>query len=290
MNEPKFAVIGHPIGHTMSPFIPKELFAMRGLSFAYDVYDIAPEDLAAAIPMLRTYTGFNITIPNKEHILPFLDAIDPTAAAFGSVNTVRVDRDGKMTGYTTDGPGCILAIENSGIPCRGRLLLLGTGGAARALAFAMAAKEGVEHITIAGRPASLPTGEAIAEAAAAFAAGVGRTATIQCVPYSELTGHYDLLLNATSVGMRPNTEGCPVGPEVIADCDAVFDAVYNPGETVLLKTAEALGKPVVHGIDMLVYQAAAAQMIWDQTAQFDPTAVAALCRKAEIETQWLFSH
>ncbi len=288
MSTPKFAVIGHPIGHTMSPFIHNELFAMRGLSFEYDVYDIAPEELADAMPMLRTYNGFNITIPNKENILPFLDDIDPVAAAFGSVNTVRVSADGKMKGYTTDGPGCILAIENAGVSCSGRLLLLGNGGAARALAFAMAAKEGVEHITVACRPASYEKAAGIIREAAAFAEAQGHPVSMECVTYDHICGYYDLLLNSTSVGMRPNTEGCPVDTDVISRCGSVFDAVYNPGKTVLIRRAEELGLPVVYGIDMLVYQAAAAQMIWDPSASFDPTFVAQLCRRAEAETERRF--
>ena len=133
MSQPKFAVIGHPIGHTMSPFIHQQLFAMRGLSFDYDVFDIPPQELEQWIPRLKEYTGFNITIPNKEAILPFLDEIDPTAAAFGSVNTVKV-QNGRMKGFTTDGPGCILALERGGVSPRGNVLIAGTGGAARALA------------------------------------------------------------------------------------------------------------------------------------------------------------
>lgn len=289
MSKPRFAVIGHPIGHTMSPFIHNELFAMRGLSFDYDVYDIAPEALADAIPMLRTYTGFNITIPNKENILPFLDDIDPTAKAFGSVNTVKVSPDGNMKGYTTDGPGCILAIEGAGVACKGRLLILGNGGAARALAFAMAAKAGVEHITVACRPASLSKAQDIVRYASSFAKEQGHPVIMECVTYDQLNGDYDLLLNSTSVGMRPNVEGCPVEDDVISRCKAVFDAVYNPGETVLIQRAKALGIPVIYGIDMLVYQAAAAQMIWDEGARFDHSAVAKLCRLAEAETERRFN-
>lgn len=289
MSQPKFAVIGHPIGHTMSPFIHQQLFAMRGLSFDYDVFDIPPQELEQWIPRLKEYTGFNITIPNKEAILPFLDEIDPTAAAFGSVNTVKV-QNGRMKGFTTDGPGCILALERGGVVPRGNVLIAGTGGAARALAFALACYPGVEQITLASRAASLPKGQAIAQAAESFAHSTGHTARLLCVPYEELEGTFDLMLNATSVGMRPNVNGCPVSDDVIARCKAVFDAVYNPGETVLLQKARAMGIPVVHGIDMLVYQAAAAQMIWDESARFESEAVARLCRLAEEETQRRFQN
>ncbi len=128
----KAAVIGHPIGHTMSPFIHRRLFALQGVPFSYQVLDV-PE-LPAALPALRQLDCFNITIPHKQAILPFLDWMQEDARRFGSVNTVKVD-GGKLRGFTTDGPGCRRALENHGVPLEGELLTLGNGGAARAIAF-----------------------------------------------------------------------------------------------------------------------------------------------------------
>ena len=108
MDISRFAVIGHPIGHTMSPFIHARLFALSGLSPAYDVLDVPV--LSAQLPALRALSGFNITIPHKSAILPFLDAVDEKAALFGSVNTVK-NESGRMTGYTTDGVGCEKALR-----------------------------------------------------------------------------------------------------------------------------------------------------------------------------------
>ena len=123
----RFAVIGHPIGHTMSPFIHDRLFSLTGHKPEYSVLDVP--SLTQALPALRTLDGFNITIPHKSDIIPLLDGIDEKAKLFGSVNTVRVE-DGKMTGYTTDGVGCKKALARYGLDFNGELLLLGRGGAA----------------------------------------------------------------------------------------------------------------------------------------------------------------
>ena len=116
MQELKAAVIGHPIGHTMSPFIHRRLFALEGISHSYQVLDVP--DLPAALPELRQLDCFNITIPHKQTILPYLDWMEENARRFGSVNTVQVD-GGKFRGFTTDGPGCRKALENHGVPLEG---------------------------------------------------------------------------------------------------------------------------------------------------------------------------
>lgn len=121
------AVIGHPIGHTMSPFIHQRLFALEGIPVSYQVLDVP--DLPAALPALRELDCFNITIPHKSSILPFLDGLEEKARLFGSVNTVQV-KEGKLLGFTTDGAGCYKALENHGCDFSGRVLLLGNGGAA----------------------------------------------------------------------------------------------------------------------------------------------------------------
>lgn len=126
----RFAVIGHPIGHTMSPFIHDRLFSLTGHKPEYSVLDVPSLTQAAALHCARL-TASNITIPHKSDIIPLLDGIDEKAKLFGSVNTVRVE-DGKMTGYTTDGVGCKKALARYGLDFNGELLLLGRGGAARA--------------------------------------------------------------------------------------------------------------------------------------------------------------
>ena len=159
------AVIGHPIGHTMSPFIHQRLFALEGIPVSYQVLDVP--DLPAALPALRELDCFNITIPHKSAILPFLDGLEEKARLFGSVNTVQV-KEGKLLGFTTDGAGCYKALENHGCDFSGRVLLLGNGGAARALAFEAAARQRDLDLTIACRESSQPKAVALAQEVAAY--------------------------------------------------------------------------------------------------------------------------
>ena len=283
------AVIGHPIGHTMSPFIQKRLFQLSGIPMEYQVLDLP--DLAAGLPRLRELDCFNVTIPYKQAILPFLDAVDPQAARFGSVNTVRVE-GGRLTGYTTDGAGCRKALENHGLDFSGRVLLLGNGGAARALAFEIAQCQRDPDLTIACRAASQPKAVALAQEVAGFLRERGdRGFRIEVQTYEELEGlcgcgvpkpEYDLLLNATSVGMYPHAGESPVTGAVAARCHAVFDAVYNPAQTELLRLAGEAGAVTVGGMEMLVYQAVAAHEAWYGTA-FQPQDIRQLCRDAQAE-------
>lgn len=282
------AVIGHPIGHTMSPFIHRRLFELEGIPFAYQVLDVP--DLAAALPALRQLDCFNVTLPHKSAILPFLDGVEEKARRFGSVNTVQV-KDGKLTGYTTDGPGCRKALENHGVPLSGELLLLGNGGAARAIAFEAVQQRAGSQLTIACREGSLPKAQALVEDLAQYAADLGDNHfAARAVTYAQLEQEqcrYQLALNATSVGMLPHAGVSPVPQEVVARCGAVFDAVYNPGETELLRLAKQAGAVVVGGMEMLVYQAVAAHEIW-YGGQFCPQDLADLCTDAQEELSRLF--
>ena len=286
----KAAVIGHPIGHTLSPFIHQRLSGLSGVPMEYRVLDVP--GLPAALPALRGLDCFNITIPHKSAILPYLDFIDPAAKEFGSVNTVQV-KEGKLWGYTTDGAGCRKALENSGASFGGELLLLGNGGAARAIAFEAAQSVENFHITIAHRPGSREKAQALGQELAAFARRRGDRDFWLCIEsYEELeldkSKRYDLLINCTSVGMYPKAGESPVPQSVIARCAAVFDAVYNPARTRLLQMAEAAGAKAIGGMEMLVYQAVRAHEIWFGT-RFDPAALTALCRDAERELIRRFS-
>ena len=256
------AVIGHPIGHTLSPFLHERLFALRGVPARYRAMDVP--DLAAALPDLRRLDCFNVTIPHKRDILPYLDGIDGKALACGSVNAVRV-REGKFYGATTDGEGCFRALVREGLDFSGDLLLLGNGGAARAIAFEIAARRPGFALTIACREPSRRKAEALAGDLARWAGANGPAPSrLRVLSYGELAGagRFDLLLNATSVGMAPQAEASPVNGEVVARCAAVFDAVYNPAETRLLRLAKEAGAKAVGGLSMLVYQAVAAHRFW----------------------------
>lgn len=288
MKEQHAAVIGHPIGHTMSPFLQRRLFALSGIPMAYQVLDV-PE-LSAALPELRALDCFNVTIPHKTAILPFLSGMDAKAAACGSVNTVRV-QNGELYGATTDGEGCRLALARHGLELSGELALLGNGGAARGILFEIVSQPGRKAVTLVCRPESREKAGALCREAGSFAAAQERDCRLRVCTYDELEAErervYDLLLNATSVGMYPNAGASPVTEAVLSRCRAVFDAVFNPRETELLRLAKGCGAQTVEGIDMLVYQAAASHRYWYGT-EFPAAELDRLCRDAGAETDRLF--
>ena len=180
----RFAVIGHPIGHTMSPFIHDRLFSLTGHKPEYSVLDVP--SLTQALPALRTLDGFNITIPHKSDIIPLLDGIDEKAKLFGSVNTVRVE-DGKMTGYTTDGVGCKKALARYGLDFNGELLLLGRGGAARAIAFEAVLTADAPHLDIVCRESSLEKAQVLSDELAELCRTRSKTGVFRVLSYDELT-------------------------------------------------------------------------------------------------------
>lgn len=279
MSQKRYAVIGHPIGHTMSPFIHKRLFELRGIDADYGVYDIPTEDLIGKIQELKTLDGFNITIPHKQAIIPFLKRMDQKASLFQSVNTVK--NGDSLEGYTTDPDGFLSALCQAGFPLRGRVVILGAGGVARTMAYE-ATMAGC-FVVLAVRPKSLSHAAALSGAIRNDVHnGDTETCRLDC-----LSGHIDLLINATPVGMYPNPDEMPVSREVLEDTDYVFDAVYNPMDTKLVKTARECGCKALGGLSMLVWQAAAAHQIWDGS-QYTCDEIAALCEETKRELLRLF--
>ena len=261
-----YTLIGHPLGHSMSPWIHEHLFALTGVRAQYTLTDI--EDLGAAQAQLRALDGYNITIPHKVGILPYLDALDETGERYGAVNCV-VNRDGKSTGYNTDCTGFLRSVE--GLPLSGRVLLIGCGGVGRMMA-TEAVRAGA-HLTLTDRDA---------DAARALASHLKDTCpgafveAVQSAPDAD----FDLLMNACPVGMYPRTNACPVPESVIARSSAVFDVIYNPVRTQLIEQALSMGKPAVGGSAMLVWQAVRAHELW-YGAEFDAGTVRALITEME---------
>ena len=245
----KYGLIGHPLGHSMSPMIHEKLFQLSGISdYSYELIDIAPEDLQNNFDMLRELKGFNITIPHKMSIISMTDKL-----RYNSVNCIS-NKNGVITGYNTDCDGFLRSAEL--LPLGGRVLLLGCGGVGRMIAIE-AALHGAE-LTIAVIPQDIQTAQLVMAEILAKCAG----ASVKICLINEISGNFDLLVNATPVGMYPKTEVCAVSDEVIGNCLSFFDVIYNPTETLLMKKARALGRTAVGGAAMLVYQAVKAHEYW----------------------------
>ena len=253
---PGFGLLGHPLGHSMSPFIHQALFALSGRPQPYALHDVAPEDLKTQVPKLLAGQGFNITIPYKVEIIPFLTQLSEKAGLYQSVNTVEI-KDGRYIGYNTDVDGFLHGIRSLGVELsQGPVLMLGSGGVANMIA---------TEVVLAGSPLTIAVRKEDVKQAAAL-----KERLLKIKPEAEITtclldepnGSYRLLVNATPVGMYPNTQSCPVTPDIIRQAEAVFDLVYNPFETQLVQTAKSLGLPAGGGLSMLVWQAAVAHEIW----------------------------
>ena len=278
MNTKHFAVIGHPIGHTISPFIHAELFRLNGIDGDYAIVDIAPDTLGTEIPrLLKELDGFNVTIPYKSAVIPFLDAVEGVAKEYGSVNTVRcADRSGR----TTDPTGFVRALAAADIPLSGHVAILGAGGVCRVFA-GEAARAGCS-VTFGVLESDIPSAEAIIAGIRAYHPDF----RAEVVRITELRGTFDLLVNATPVGMYPKVNAMPVDRELLKSCAAVFDAVYNPENTALLTAAREAGCKAQGGMPMLVWQAAAAQEIW-LGVEFDPQEVVKVIASA---TEYMNAH
>ncbi len=255
----QYTLIGNPLGHSMSPMIHDRLFALAGREAAYTLTQLASEELEAAQGTLRAMQGYNITIPHKMNIIPFLDGLDESAKRYQSVNCVA-NQDGKSIGYNTDCDGFLRSVED--MQLQGRVLLIGCGGVGRMMAIE-AARHGVAELVI----MVLPTDEPLAIRLREELAGIAPQTHVQIVHtgsdiHGEL-GRFHLLMNACPVGMYPKTDACPISEAQLAACDNVFDVIYNPTETQLIRKAKAMGKPAVGGAAMLVWQAVRAHEIWD---------------------------
>lgn len=239
----------------MSPFIHQRLFEAAGREGEYILSDIAPENLGSELPsLLKETAGMNVTIPHKGAVIPFMDRLDESAERYGAVNCISFDGE-KAVGWNTDCIGFLRSVSETALS--GRVLIIGCGGVGRMIAIE-AARHGAD-MTI----AIIPEAEEQARILKEEIEKKYGDASVKIVSVSDISGEFDLLVNASPVGMYPKTENCPVTEEVVSRCAEVFDVIYNPTETKLIKTAQKLGKPASGGMSMLVLQAVAAHEIWD---------------------------
>lgn len=274
----RFALVGHPLGHSLSPEIHHAILEVAGIAGEYSLVDIAPEEMAERLPeVMARCDGFNVTIPHKKAVIPYLDGLSPEARRCGAVNTVC-----RGVGYNTDAAGFLAA----GMPLRGaRVVLLGTGGVAAMMA-AEAAAAGAERIAV----FSTDPGRA-----QAFLDDLrGRVPEARCrlaaADFPEerqaALAEGTVLLNGTPVGMWPHAGGIPVPPEALHPGLAVFDPVYCPTPTRLVLNARKRGCRAVGGLSMLVHQAVAAEKIWNPGIAADPDAIASRLLPGLAATLW----
>lgn len=253
------ALIGDPVGHSLSPAMHNASFAAEGLDYVYVALNVKAQDLPAAVRGAAALglRGFNVTMPHKRAMVSLVDSLDEGAGISGAVNTVVIEGP-KLRGFNTDGPGMIEACREAGVALEeGRVLLLGAGGAAASIAAALCdAGIGELHIVNRNVEHAAALAEKLREA--------GKKAEIEVHPTGALDGtvRAPIIVNTTPLGMEDG-DPMPVPPEYLDADMALVDAVYRPGmETELVRQALARGATVVAGQRMLLYQGVLAQRLW----------------------------
>lgn len=252
-----YAVIGDPIDHTLSPNIHNAAFKELGLDCTYIAYRIPKGELEEGLDSLKKIkiAGFNVTIPHKIEIVKYLDKVDEDCSLIGASNTVT-NTGGTLKGYNTDMDGFLEPIKRRNITIEGaKVLLLGAGGAARAIVAGFA-KEKADHITIANRT------KQNASSLAQFAHKIGIDANAISMEEVGNSSEYKFIINATSIGLK--NEPIPIPTETVDQNSIVYDIVYMPMNTDLIKKSKQKGATVIYGYEMLLGQAARAFEIWHE--------------------------
>ena len=259
----ELGIIGFPIGHSISPVFQQAALDHYHIDATYQAWEVSPEQVGEFVQALRRpeVLGINVTVPHKESVIPYLDEVDDWATEAGAVNTI-VNRNGRLTGHNTDGYGFLQGLKDGANfePAGQRVLVLGAGGAARGVVQALL-REGISQLLVANR--TLPRAEPLVRLAQA------RGVPAQAIPLSwnELSlaaVASDLIVNCTTLGMThgPNPTVAPLMMYQIPPTSLVYDLVYNPLETPLLREAARAGAGILGGIQMLVHQGAASFEMW----------------------------
>ncbi len=273
-----FALIGDPVGQSLSPAMHNAAFRALGLNCAYITLRVPKPTLANAIAGVRALgiAGLNVTIPHKISIISLLDELDESANLVGAVNTVKNNR-GKLIGFNTDGEGALRALEEKIGSVKGKeVVLLGAGGAARAIAFSLA-RVGA-RLTIANR--TVPRAQALASAVEQKLSTNVKVASLNRAELTKALKNVDVLINATSVGMHPKIDKTLVRANMMRRGLVVYDIVYKPLRTKLLREARRAGGKTIDGLGMLVHQGALAFEIW--TGKRAPIKIMKAAAKREL--------
>ncbi len=261
-------IIGHPIKHSLSPVMHNAVFRELNLNCIYLAFDVENKKLGTTINAGKAlnFLGLNVTIPHKISVIKFLDKVSREARFIGAVNTIKFE-NGKALGFNTDGIGCIRALEESGIGVRNKnILILGAGGAARAIAFQCLLEGADVSISNRTREKAIKLKDDIKRKLNKeidildfnSTAKPSKLRHQRCrinLRKEDLEG-IDIIINSTSVGMHPKTNSTPLNSGLLNPDIAVMDIVYNPIETKLLKDANGVGCKTVNGVGMLVHQGA----------------------------------
>lgn len=269
-------VIGDPIEHTLSPIIQNAAFKALDLDYVFLAFKVSPNQVDKAIAGMRALeiVGLNVTMPHKEAVIKNLDQIDENAKFLNAVNTIH-NKDGQLIGYNTDGIGAIKALKENGSNPKGKkILLLGAGGSARAIAYALAKQ--TDELIILNRTVSVAK-----KIVNLLNKTLNKKILADSLTTQKIREHIqqsDILINATSVGMKPNSNQSLIPKQLIKPKMTIMDIVYNPVETKLAREAKSAGAKVVSGTEMLIYQGAASFEIWT-----GKTAPVEVMRKAALE-------
>ncbi|HEY3282765.1 MAG TPA: shikimate dehydrogenase [Armatimonadota bacterium] len=257
-------VIGHPVAHSYSPQMHNAAIGALGLDLVYVPFPVDPGRVGTAVEAVRALglRGMNVTVPHKAAVVPYLDELSPEAARVGAVNTI-VNHDGHLTGHNTDIVGVLTSLrETAGLrELPPVVAVLGASGAARGVVYGLAGSPEVERVLVFNRTFS--KAEQLADE---MARATGTTIEAHPLAEADLSRglrEAGLLVNATSVGMHPQPDQSPIGDWPVLHCGlTVYDCVFNPRETLLLRQATAAGARAFGGIEMLVYQGARSFELW----------------------------
>jgi len=261
VNTKLLGLIGYPLKHSFSPNMHNYAYLKNNLNYAYIPLEIEEDKIKNVLNSLKAlgFIGFNVTIPYKVKIMEYLDDIDELAHKIGSVNTVKI-MNGKLKGYNTDGLGFIKSLENKDIKIkRSKVLVIGAGGASRAVSISLCSR-GVEKLYITNR-----TYKKAEKLSKEINSKVRKcSSSFKFDEVGKILKEIDIIVNTTSVGMKPHINETPIKTDNIMKKTDIVDIVYNPSKTKLIKETEKKGCRVVNGIDMLVYQGSEAFKIWTE--------------------------
>lgn len=254
-------VIGNPVEHSLSPAIHNAAFQKLGLNFVYLAFRVdVIGDAIKGLKALGGFRGASVTIPHKVSVVPFLDDIEATAKQIGAVNTILAV-DGKLTGYNTDATGAFRALREGGAPLKNEsVVMLGSGGAARAIAFALAAESGISSLNLLGIEEK--ERKALAEDLRTKTSMKVVDAYLDETTLKAVLPHARVLIHCTPIGMAPKVGKSCVPAMLLHRGLTVMDIVYNPRDTQLLNDAHAAGCRTIRGLEMFLHQAAAQFELW----------------------------